>query len=136
MMQLNSPTNMGKEHATSQDVIDGCNGVSWATDQFLDANGVDDLVMHSQSVIDALKHLLLNSKGLSRVVDDPPMRLQLLEGSRSVGSALAALLEASRSLNPDKQAKQEAAAVVKAKTAAVLETVKEIEKVCLTERSS
>lgn len=53
---------MGKEHATTQDVIDSANEVATCSDGLLDANGVDDLVMCAQAVVDSLKHLLGNTK--------------------------------------------------------------------------
>lgn len=57
------------------------------------------------------------------------MRLKLLEGARAVGNALASMLDMSRSLTVDKSQRAEATNTIKARAAAVVDIVKELEKV-------
>jgi hypothetical protein len=113
--QLDSPTNLGNQDATSAIVIEDAGTIRHAATRLVGicCTGSDEEFNQAElssavtSVANSLRTLFTDVKGASRLVDDLPIRQKFLESARQLGSFTAQLLDSIGSQGGQSQDEEE-----------------------------
>ncbi len=102
-INFDDPNDSGNQSANPMDVLTAAEEMRQAYQNLLDAlNNGGDVIGATRLLAEAASRLLANGKGYAQFIQDPNLRMRLLDAVRSCGDAIARMLENVKKLQGQK----------------------------------
>jgi len=102
-INFDDPNDSGNQSANPMDVLTAAEEMRQAYQNLLDAlNNGGDVIGATRQLAEAASRLLANGKGYAQFIQDPNVRMRLLDAVRSCGDAIARMMENVKKLQGQK----------------------------------